>query len=1120
MFNFNIDSKIKPGFLIGFYNIEANFLLSIKNAVEEETHNNINYIEITNDKMKIQIIKKRKEKDYGELGMISLNWIEKMQIYLPAVIIQMIDLTELTNAAPPIDTNKIYETLRKEISKIKGSYLTSNQFIIIKNLKKISGFEDSIKSQILSKFKFLKEIQIFYLNDNNYINNFDIIKKIGSIVKDEIYDFYNSKMKNYRSKYKTNENTEQKEFAVKYLIKLFMISKLSNIINLDNSINYYDYILNAYNILSNKLIKKTYLFSEPKIEVIYLELKNIADFLMFQLLSLGQYSLNTIISMIIHHLNAFDFINFYHDDKTDIRVIEKIYKEMKHIHFINMVWKHDWFAFLLDNFKEINLVNINNIALKGYIMDNLFHLYNFLMNEPNFIKEMNTQFSVEFGYTKKNEKYIEKIPKYYEINGERTIIGQLTDKENLGIYILKLIFRNHNMLTTETVLMIIEHLILNSKTDYYDFFLFNKYCMKKNESTHFMDILGKLQRKNDKFLMKFPMVYSNLATKLNTYILNQKIDKKEENNYNIYKMTEHLIVYASISQNDLSIDEANKINELLSCDLNINNNPMVLNSFENNLFNIDVSYNAKEVKLLDIISININISLLREVIKMNITKIKVYFPKSINGEKEKNYKDININQELSKNNPIKINFNHLVKFFFKNLYVIHIQLFLDNHLIINLINKEKRNIVFHDKNVKEILNENDFMDVNINQKNYHLNDDSKAVLVGKKENHLFNIDYKTKLEKEDIFVKHSKAVIRIKSGYNTKEEEIKSFRFKTINKQGYNNCENNKLILEYINAKFEQNPPPFEFILQIDEQGSFEMIYEIYFTLINKKCPDDYHIIKMEKSINIQCIESFKYNNEVNASLYFINQKTYEKTYPINYPINIISYLENQLSENVIIKKLEYETSIEAIEIYSPIEKLFSKKSNYKMRFSSNEKISFHSKIISKESVSGYIGKVKILWISENLFNHTNFNESMLNEFIFDLTYININQMPLTIQGNYVSRVNKYQLKIKNLESTSKLIKFSMKEINNTPKEENFILCGKTDINDILLPLNELNLQYNIFDKMSGTHFIDTNENFSYKFNNLITLNEYFIEDTKDKFETKYLRNIIYYIPEIFKISN
>ena len=73
--------------------------------------------------------------------------------------------------------------------------------------------------------------------------------------------------------------------------------------------------------------------------------------------------------------------------------------------------------------------------------------------------------------------------------------------------------------------------------------------------------------------------------------------------------------------------------------------------------------------------------------------------------------------------------------------------------------------------------------------------------------------------------------------------------------------------------------------------------------------------------------------------------------------------------------------------------------------------------------------------------------------------------------------------------------------------------CGSRQILNLylrkLLPLNELNLQYNIFDKISGAHFIDTNENFAYKFNNLITLNEYFIEDTKDKFETKYLRNII-----------
>ena len=1118
MFNFNIDSKIKPGFLIGFYNIETNFWLSIKKVLEEECRNNVKYIEITNDKLIMQKIKRRKEKDISELGMISLNWIEKIQM-IPAVIIQMIDITEITNVPPPIDVNKIFETIIREISKIKSTYITSNQFIIVKNLRKLYQLDDYIKNQILSKFKYLNEKQIFYLSDNNYINNIEINKKIGMIVKDEINDFYISRMKYYRSKYKTNENTEQKEFAVKYLIKLFMISKISNIIKIDNTINYYDYIENAYNILSKKLIKKSYLFSEPKIEVIYLELKNVADFLMFQLLSSRQFDINTIINMIINHLNNFDFVNFFRDGQTEISIIENIYKKMKHIHFINMIWKHDWYSFLLDTSKIIDLMNINNIALKGYIMDNLFHLYSFLKSEPNFFQDINNQFNVQVGYRKKNEKYLEKFPKLYEINGENIIVGKLTDKENLGIYMLQLIFRNKDLLSSESVLGLLEKLISSSKTDYYDYYLLNKYCMTNNESNQFMDILGILLRKNNQCLLKFPYVYSNIATKMNKYILNQKIEKNEQNNNNIYKMIEHLIVYASISQNELSIDEIKKINELLSCDLNIDNNPVILNSFENNLLNIDVSYNAKEVKLLDIISININISLLREDIKLNINKIKVFFPKSISDEQEKNYKEINIFKELSKNYPITINFNNLVKFFFKNLFVTHIELFLDNHLIINLINKEKRNIIFHDKNVN-IIKENDFIDVNIDQNYSSSNENSKDILIGKKENHLFNINYKKKLQNEDVCIKHSRAIIYIKSGYNKKGEEIKSFRFKTISEKGYNNCDNNVLLLEYTNQNYEQNPPPFEFILQIDEPGTFEMKYEIFITLINKKCPDDYHTTKAEKNFSIQCIESFKYNNEVNSSLYFINQKNYTKSYPTDYPINIISYLENELSDNIIIKRVEYTPSTKTTEIHSPIEKLFSKKSNYTIYFSSNSKISLHSKIISKESKSGSVGKIKILWASEKLFHHKNFNETMLNEFIFDLINIHINKLPLIIQGNYVTRFNKYQLKIKNLESISKLIKFSMKEVNRTPKEENFILCGKTDINEILLPLNELNLQYNIFDKISGAHFFDVNESFAFKFNNLITLNEYYLEGSKDKFDDKTLRNIIYYNPEIFKISN
>ena len=136
MFKYDINTKFRPGVLLGYYNIEPPFFTSIKNCLEEKYKNNINYIEITNEKLKIQSIKRRKEKNFEEIGMISADWIEKMKDLLPGVIMQMMDITELTSVIP-VDMNKIIEIIIKEIKKIKTNYQSSSQFIIIKNLKKI-----------------------------------------------------------------------------------------------------------------------------------------------------------------------------------------------------------------------------------------------------------------------------------------------------------------------------------------------------------------------------------------------------------------------------------------------------------------------------------------------------------------------------------------------------------------------------------------------------------------------------------------------------------------------------------------------------------------------------------------------------------------------------------------------------------------------------------------------------------------------------------------------------------------------------------------------------------------------------------------------------------------------
>ena len=147
MFKNELNKKYKPGVLLGYYNIEAPFLVSIKNCLEEKYKNNINYVEITSEKLKIQKIRIRKEKNFEELGMISMNWIEKIQEYLIGLIIQMIDITDIVNNSIG-DNNKIGETVIKEISKIKNFYQSSNQLILIKNFKKYYGLEDSIKNQI------------------------------------------------------------------------------------------------------------------------------------------------------------------------------------------------------------------------------------------------------------------------------------------------------------------------------------------------------------------------------------------------------------------------------------------------------------------------------------------------------------------------------------------------------------------------------------------------------------------------------------------------------------------------------------------------------------------------------------------------------------------------------------------------------------------------------------------------------------------------------------------------------------------------------------------------------------------------------------------------------------
>ena len=1108
MFKYELDSNYTPGVLLGLFNIDQSFISLIKSYLNSFYKNHINYLEITDEQLKKPKLKRIKESNSDELGMIALNWLEKFQYLTPGLIIQMFDITDSIIDVQNVDINQISEPIIKNIQLIKNGYQQSNQLILIKNFKKVPGLENNMKNAIMKYFKYnFKEKSIYFINDMLYQNNVGIIQQIGKLIIDEVTNYYNYKIKIYIDKFNSQKNNEQKEYAIKYLIKIFLLAKITNIILDNKKINYYDYIKNAYEILK-KIDKKNYMFSNNDLKVKYLEIKNLADFLLNQILSEKNSNRKNIFNLIINHLYYFDRSNIYRNDKNDISNNPfNEFKKAKDISFINNKWKYSWLQYLLQIISKDNNLS-NNKILNYYLINNLYHIYIFLKKEPNFLQEINSKIDKGIVTKKIKPKFIEKVSKYYEMEGDN-ITGLINDEENFGLYISELVIENMNLLNSKYILTKIKDYFSNKNNEfnYYDFYLINKYCKDNESKIDFNHDLIKVLNAKSNNIFKFKNVFSHISNKINKILLETKINEGE-NSILIFRLIEHLILFTSLSDKEISKEQISKMNDVFSLDLNIqqdNKRIIYLKNLENKLFNLQLNYNMKEVTLLDILNITIDLSLLRKDLSFNIEKIIIYFPGNINN------KEIMINKILSKDTPININFNYFIKNYFNKFYITNIELHLKNKIIINLLNKDKKDIILYKqeknkKNIDDIINI-EFINDNKNIKN--------KIILGKNENHLMNIKYNIKSDNKDLIIKKIKIIVQLLK--DEKKVEIKNYEYKILEgTQGYLINEKNELIYENVNTILDENLPQVEYILKIKETGNFVLNYKFNFTLINKNCPNEFCILDCNKNIEIKSIEPFIFTNELKSPLYFINQKTQLKTYPINYAITLISFIENILSENIIINKILHLPNNDSLEINSVTEKLFYKLKNYNIKFCPKDKISIKAQIKSKKEFSGSLGQLKIFWASENLFKNKNFNESYINYSIFDLDEINIKKLSLIIEGKYLKMNNKYQIGIKNLDNNTKIIQCNIKEEN---KDEKYILCGKTNLKKILSPNKEIQILYNIYDSFTGDNIDENMENKIYQFNCVFTINEYFISDDKDKFKSDYLNNIIYFSPELFKLT-
>ena len=319
-------------------------------------------------------------------GLLNMTWMRKTLNYRAATVIVVFDLRNKSEAV----SLKDYEnSIFSEITKIKKSdnYSFTNIVLIIYNNTNYtfdSYSEDKERPYNLKKV--IDSKNIFYIYGVDGLKN--ISKKFTQNVIKLCLNYYRTIKKNL--KLKKNNSSETNEKVIKYNIKLGVISQIKN---RRKNMKYVKYFEEAYNMLNNIDIKN-YFYGSHILKWNYLEIKSVADWLLFRIIFIKssdiQNSIQSIVNMFVSHLKSYSKIELFTDIsekseqvKSDLlgNTIEKFdTPQSKNIQvesnpsahklvFIEYYWsaiRYEFFAkFLEENFKS-DFYIINYLNFPGY----------------------------------------------------------------------------------------------------------------------------------------------------------------------------------------------------------------------------------------------------------------------------------------------------------------------------------------------------------------------------------------------------------------------------------------------------------------------------------------------------------------------------------------------------------------------------------------------------------------------------------------------------------------------------------------------------------------------------------------------------------------------------------
>ena len=1149
---------LKNKILIGIMNIQKPDLVNIKSSLNKKNLGNIEFIDINKKTLEERINKKRSilGKGHIKLGMISKNWLNKIQNEIPCVIIQLIDITfTIFDKKDPL---LISEDIIHEMGKTKTSYISSNYILIIKNIEK-SNLDVQIKNNILNTVKNIKDKNIIMIYGNDEFENGTFIENLSGLIKEEINLFFINKEKIYEQKLEKYKIKKENEFCIKYSIKLFSLSFMSHKDNIN-----YSHLFKADSFLKQKLDKNNYkffLYFENEKEIInnrdfikqiliYIELKNISDYIIYYLLNKKNMSEIEINKFIYQHITLFDINNFLKINNLSELKTDENKKELyiKYLFLFDCIWKLSWFFnkdIIINNkgneekenllsFSKINFDNnINNF----YFLNNLLRLFNFMNKENNFIESNIINKYKNYKYKQVDNKFIEKIPFYLELNENDKEKKELNIEESIFLYINLNLLKYKDFLDINLLYNKLQNFFSNQKFNIYFFDIITKFKLLDNEKNKQIFINNSLSFLNNNKLIKFPKVYEDYLEKIFSLFVKGNlgdilIDKNIK--------TDIIIRYLTISKNkNFSNEEISLINNLIN-DKNEENkiyNFYSNNNNDNNFLDLQITYknndelNGKNIfiKPLDCLNITINLKVKRDEIFLDIEKIQIFFNSEINSSIKNennivnNYKEIDISKTISNNNIISTNFNHLIKNMpYHHFFIDKIKIILKNKNIINInYTISNSNIILYDKSNSEPKIIQIIKDDNKKKANQKLK-------IGEKEHFLYSLKYKKVIDNDNIVISEITGKIELK-------KEKKDIIQKEESKEKENNyylepldLDNNKISEYKTTIIYKENKPindkeihSYNFLIRINEVGNYCLFYNLKYIIMHKECPNESYIFEENEQINIECIPPFIYNTKLESTLLSIDINS-KFSFPTNYPIKFNIFLTNNLDKRILIKKINFEIDNKYIKIESPLLNIISKKQKTFI-ISSQDKIIIPNKIFVNENIECSIGMLKIIWTSLDLkkFEQT---KGLDNESFIELNKINIKEINYKIQGNFIhekKRMNKcllYQLKIKNLNNYSKIIKCQLvKENNNNSEDINrkeIISYGKTFEKEIILPRKELIVLFHFYDinrNKEKENKIDSGNN-----NNLIKIDEYNLNENIERKCCGKLINSILFIPESY----